>query len=92
VASIKDALSREILEGRPADLLGSLRTPPLLPESAPATEALAAFKRSGLPLALVVDERGDTEGLVTPADVLQALVGDLEESRQAQVVRRRDGS
>jgi CBS domain containing-hemolysin-like protein len=40
----------------------------------------------------VVDERGDTEGLVTPADVLQALVGDLEESRQAQVVRRRDGS
>jgi putative hemolysin len=92
VVSIKDAIAQEILEGRPADILGSLHTPPLLPEGAPATEALAAFKRSGLPLALVVDERGDIEGLVTPADVLEALVGDLEEPRQAPVVRRGDGS
>jgi putative hemolysin len=92
VASIKDALAQEIREGRPADFLGSLRPPPLLPEGAPATEALVAFKRSGLPLALVIDERGDIEGLVTPSDVLEALVGDLVESRQAQVVRRGHGS
>ena len=92
VASIKDALAQEIREGRPADLLGSLRRPPLLPEGAPATEALAAFKRSDLPLVLVVDELGHIEGLVTPTDILEALVGDLEESRQAPVVRRGDGS
>jgi magnesium and cobalt exporter, CNNM family len=92
VVSIKDALAREILEGQPADLLGSLQPPPLLPESAPATEALEALKRSGLPLAVVVDERGDIEGLITSANVLEALVGDLEETRQAQVVRRGDGS
>ena len=92
VASIKDALAQEIQEGRPADFLGSLRPPPLLPEGVPATEALAVFKRSGLPLALVVDERGDIEGLVTPTDVLEALVGDLEEPRQAPIVRRGDGS
>src|SRR3712207_5312187 len=92
VVSIKDALTQEIREGRPADLLGSLRTPPLLPEGAPATEALAAFKRSGLPLAVVVDERGDIEGLVTPTDVLEALVGDLEEPGQAPIVQRTDGS
>jgi putative hemolysin len=72
--------------------VGSLRNPPLLPEGVPATEALAAFKRSGLPLALVVDERGNVEGLVTPSDVLEALVGDLEGSLQAPVVRRGDGS
>jgi len=88
VASIKDAMAREILEGRPADLLGSLQTPPLLPEGVPATEALEAFERSGLPLVLVVDERGDIEGLVTPTDVLEALVGD----REAPLVRRGDGS
>src|SRR5918912_4351266 len=75
-------------EGRPADLRDSLRGPPLLPEGPPATEALAAFKRFGLPLALVVDELGHIEGLVTPTDVLEALVGDLEEP----IVRRRDGS
>ena len=92
VASIKDALAREVREGQPADLLGSLQSPPLLPEGAPATEALAAFKRSGLPLALVVDERGDIEGLVTPTDVLEALVGDLEEPSEPPLVRRGDGS
>lgn len=92
VAAIKDALAREIRTGEPADLVGSLRNPPLLPEGAPATEALAAFKRSGMPLALVVDERGDIEGLVTPADVLEALVGDLEGPGQASIVRRGDGS
>jgi putative hemolysin len=92
IAPIKDALAREIRTGEPADLLGSLRPPPLLPEGAPATEAVAVFKGSGLPLALVVDERGNVEGLVTPSDVLEALVGDLEETGRAQVVRRGDGS
>jgi putative hemolysin len=91
VASIKDALAQEIRDGRPADLLGSWRRPPLLSEGAPATEALAAFKRFGLPLALVVDERGDIEGLVTSTDVLESLVGDLEKPLQAPVVQRGDG-
>jgi putative hemolysin len=92
IAPIKDALAREIHTGEPADLLGSLRPPRLLPEGAPATEAVAAFKRSDLPLALVVDERGNIEGLITPADVLEALVGDLEGPLQAPVVRRADDS
>jgi putative hemolysin len=92
VSPIKDALAWEIRTGEPAELVGSLRNPPLLPEGAPATEALAAFKRSGLHLALVVDERGNVEGLVTASDVLEALVGDLEETGRAQVVRRGDGS
>jgi putative hemolysin len=37
-------------------------------------------------------ERGDIEGLVTPTDVLEALVGDLEESGGAPIVQRGDGS
>jgi putative hemolysin len=93
VSPIKDALAPEIRTGEPADLVADLRRPALLPEGAPATEALAAFKRSGLPVALVVDERGNVEGLVTPSDVLEALVGDVEDSRQeAPIVRRGDGS
>jgi putative hemolysin len=49
VTSVKDAMAQEILEGQPADLLGSLRSSALLSEGAPATEALAAFRRSNLP-------------------------------------------
>ena len=50
------------------------------------------MKGSNLPLVLVVDERGNIEGFITPTDVLEALVGDLEGPLQAPVVRRADGS
>lgn len=92
IAPVKDVLAREIHTGEPADLVGSLRPPSLLPEGVPATEAVAAFRGSDLPLAIVVDERGNIEGLVTPTDVLEALVGDLEGPIEAPVVRRADGS
>jgi putative hemolysin len=94
VASVKDAWARQAT-GQPADLVGSLRQPPLVPEGAPATDALEAFKRFGLPLALVIDERGHIEGLITLADVLEALVGEVpdeDEPAEEAIVRREDGS
>ena len=94
VASVKDAWARA-MSGEDADLLGSLQRPSLVSESAPATAALEAFKRSGLPVALVVDERGHIEGLVTVNDVLEALVGDVsdaDETDETSIVRREDGS
>jgi putative hemolysin len=94
IASVKDAWSRQA-SGEPADLVGSLRPPSLVPEGAPATDALEAFKRSGLPLALLIDERGHIEGLVTLTDVLEALIGEVpdeDEGGEEQIVRREDGS
>jgi putative hemolysin len=93
VASAKDPWAR----GDGPGLLGSLRRPAILPEGAPASRALAAFKRSGVPLVQLVDERGHFEGLVTPADVLEALVGDVadgegEPDEATGAVRRPDGS
>ena len=45
-------------------------------------------------MALIVDEYGDLEGLVTPSDILEALVGDIPGSADAdqRVVRREDGT
>ena len=95
VASIKDAVPRA-MTGDPEELLGSLRRPALVSQEAPASRLLEAFKRSGLPLVLVIDERGNLEGLVTPYDVLEALVGDISEAESAPeaspIVRRADGS
>jgi len=94
IASVKDAWARGADE-QPAELLGSMRRPALVPEGAPATRALEAFKRSGLPLALVIDERGHIEGLVTLTDVLEALVGEVpdeDESDEEAIVHREDGS
>jgi putative hemolysin len=56
---------------------------------------LEAFKRSGLPVALVIDERGHIEGLVTLTDVLEALVGEVpdeDDPAGEAIVRREDGS
>ncbi len=94
IASVKEAWARQA-SGKNADLLGSLQRSPLVPEGAPATSALEAFKRSGLPVSLVIDERGHIEGLVTLTDVLEALIGEVpdeDEPAEAPIVRREDGS
>ena len=94
IASVKDAWVRQA-SGQSAHLLGSLRRPPLVSEGAPATAALEAFKRSRMPVALVLDERGHIEGLITLTDVLEALVGEVpDEDHPAEeaIVRREDGS
>jgi len=94
ITSVKDTWARQA-SGEPADSLGSLRPASLVPEGAPATDALEAFKRSGLPVALVIDERGHIEGLITLTDVLEALVGEVpdeDEPAEEAIVRREDGS
>src|SRR5918992_4513542 len=93
IASVKDAWARQA-SGQPADLVASVRPSPLVPEGAPATDALEAFKRSGLPMALLIDERGHIEGLVTLTDVLEALVGEVPDGdgpAEERLMRREDG-
>ena len=61
---------------------------------APATKALEAFKRSSLPVSLVIDERGLMEGPVTLTDVLEALIGEVPDEggpAETPIVRRADG-
>ena len=94
IASVKEAWGRQV-PGKPADLLGSLQRSPLVAEGAPVTDALEAFKRSGLPISLVIDERGHIEGLVTLTDVLEALIGEVpdeDEPAEEPIVRREDDS
>ena len=91
VRSLLDAC----LAGRPLDLQAALRPMPVVPDTMPASRALEALRQARVSMALVVDEYGEVEGVVTAEDVLEALVGDMPERRlgeEAAIVRRDDGS
>ena len=94
VVSLK-ALWRGRVDGRPLDLQVALEQPIFVPENAPVLRVLDLF-RQGLPhVALVVDEHGSVAGLVTHADLLEAIVGDVAPAggeAPAGPVRRADGS
>lgn len=94
IVQVKDILIAQ-LSGKPFDLRAVLRPPLYLPNTVTALRALEMLKKSGEPMALVVDEYGDFEGIVTLTDILQALVGDIAspgEETDPPIVTRDDGS
>jgi putative hemolysin len=93
VVSVKDLWGRD--RDGALDLGGALKPPLFVPESAPVLRVLEQFRRTGLHFALVVDEYGGVEGLLTMQDVLDAIAGDLDAPDGAdadRAVRRPDGS
>ncbi len=75
VVQAKDILDR-ILDGKELSIAAALRQPMVMPDTVSALEALERLKADPRGLALVLDEYGSFEGVVTAADVLQAIVGD----------------
>lgn len=90
VVRAKDLLARSVA-GEPLDLKAAMRSPIFVPESALAFQVLELFRGSQPHLALVIDEYGGTQGLVTLHDILEAIVGEVEVS-EPQAVQRQDGS
>ncbi len=77
IVQAKDILDR-VLDGKELSIAASLRQPMVMPDTVTALDALERLKTDPLGLALVLDEYGSFEGVVTAADVLQAIVGDAE--------------
>jgi putative hemolysin len=89
------ALLTQMLGSRPFDIKSVVRPAFYLPDTVTALRALELFKQRSEPMALVIDEYGDFEGVLTLHDILQSLVGDIGapgEEGGAAVVRRADGS
>jgi putative hemolysin len=83
------------LEDRPLELEAQLRPPLWVPETIHVIRLLELFKQHKEHLALVVDEYGELQGLVTLTDVLEAIVGEVPEAGEGEspeIVRRDDGS
>jgi putative hemolysin len=84
----------QILGGQAIDLKALAETPLFVPETMTLMSLLEQFKRTHLPVALVVDEFGDVQGLVSLTDVVGSIVGELplEPGEEPAIVRREDGS
>jgi putative hemolysin len=81
--------------GLPTTLKNLLLPPLLVPEKMPASQLLEQFKKTGKHIAVVTDEFGAVQGLVTLIDVMEAIVGDLPEKGdrvQPEAKKREDGS
>jgi putative hemolysin len=85
-----------LLEGRPIDLNQLCRKAPVIPDLMDAMDALAVLRSADVPLALVHDEYGHLEGIVTPGSILAALAGtfahDVEQGEEPPLIEREDGS
>ena len=84
----------ELLGGHTLDLVALAEPPLFVPETMTLMKLLEGFKRTHLPVALVVDEFGGVAGLVSLTDVISSIVGDLPNNPddEPRIVRRDDGS
>lgn len=94
ILSARSVLER-LVQGAPLDLQSLVKPATYVPATVALIDLLEHFKRTRSEIALVVNEFGDTDGLVTISDVLEAIVGDLpaeDEEEGEDMVRREDGS
>ena len=94
VIQAKDLLANS-LAGHGLDLKPLMHQPLFVPRTVTALEVLESFKKSGQHIALVVDEYGGIEGLLTHHDILEAIAGDIPfdgKPGDPKAVQRHDGS
>jgi CBS domain containing-hemolysin-like protein len=82
---IKDVFALKVAGAEPpADLSGLLRAPLFVPESMGVLDLLANMRANRIHLAIVVDEFGGTEGLISIEDIVEEIVGDIEDEHDEE--------
>ena len=92
--STRDLL-RASLRGEAIEIATLMRATLFVADQTPVLKLIDIFQRRGVRIAVVVDEYGSTEGIVTATDVLEGIAGalpDHEERAEPMIVQRPDGS
>ena len=94
VVPVRELLA-DALAGRPFDVRKHVRQALVVPASSDALDVLEKLRSAQVPVALVHDEYGSFEGLVTPADLLETIAGSFRshyDEGEVKVTERADGS
>jgi putative hemolysin len=94
MVSVKDVLAKLVESGK-VDIRASITSPLFVPEAITVLKLLESFKETGVHVALITDEYGGIQGIITLHDVLEAIVGDvrsLGEPVEEQITSLEDGS
>lgn len=87
-------LLKQLLENGKVDFTSQVAKAVYVPESLTGLELLENFRDNDIPVAIVVDEYGTVQGLVSPRDVLEAIAGEFKPNigDESWIVEREDGS
>jgi magnesium and cobalt exporter, CNNM family len=94
VVQAKDLLDAYLIDDLP-NVRSHVRTAPIVPDAADALDVVGAIQRSPVHMALIHDEYGHFQGVITNADILEAILGDFRTDEgpvEPDAVRRQDGS
>ncbi len=94
VVQAKDLFDQQRRTGT-IDLASAVREPLYVDERLPVLKLLDRFRSSTVHMAVIIDEHGSFQGVVTPTDILIAIAGDLPEragDEEPDAVKRKDGS
>ena len=97
IVNVRDLLRQAIRRGslEQIDIEAELEEPVYVPDSVSAIDLLETLKKNHAELAMIVDEYGDIQGMITLTDVMSALVGEvpaMEDEEAPDAVKREDGS
>jgi putative hemolysin len=95
VVQVRELVS-DLLKGEPLDVRRHIRQAPVIPDTLDALDALDTLRKAEVHIALVHDEYGHFDGIITPADILDAIAGafrsDEAPGAEPEAVKRDDGS
>ncbi|MDC0886896.1 hemolysin family protein [Altererythrobacter sp.] len=95
VVKVREVLAQQVA-GRTVDLAALMKKAEVIPDQLDALDALRVLQQSEIAMAMVHDEYGHLDGIVTPVDLLTAIVGqfvsDQDQGEMPEVIERADGS